>query len=288
MSNRKAAWIGTIPLFVFFLAIFAGLCVFISYITFSFLIESMTFWLAVFLAIASGILGLLLILNIPIPRKRKNPFSDLEKFEKIAEGAWTRVYRDASRPNVVIKQLYFIGWGHNDYSQHWAPVFGNKICGKWNPLALWVIHNYMILYQLIGLKRRLKFENDLIGFPKTISISCKRLRYEQAYVPHELNKKNCPDDIREQLADINTSLISSGLMVDDVHAKNIRVDDKGKIQIVDGELYTIGEDHIKDKLVTFFNGAVVKGMHKVNGNSNIVAWTDHRTSVDEIIAKKFS
>jgi hypothetical protein len=288
MSHKKATWIGTIPLFVFFLAMFAGLCVIISYMTFSFLNVRMAFFLALFLAIVSGILGLLLILNIPIPRKRKNPFSDLEKFEKIAEGAWTKVYRDASRPDVVIKQLYFIGWGHNDYSQHWAPVLGNKICGKWNPLALWVIHNYMILYQLIGLKRRLKFENELMGFPKTISMNWRKLRYEQAYVPYELNERNCPDYICEQLADINASLIRSGLMVDDVHAKNIRVDVKGKIQIVDGELYTIGEDHIKDKLVTFFNGAVVKGMHKVNGNSNIIAWTDHRTSVDEIISQKFS
>ena len=288
MSKNKAAWIGTIPLFIFFLLIIAGLFVGISLFTYSFLDELIPSWLAVGLSILGGLMGLLLILNIPLPRKRRNPFEDLEKFEKIAEGAWTNVYRDPNRPDIVIKQLYFIGWGHNDYSQHWAPVFGNKICGKWNPLALWVIHNYMILYQIIGLKRRIKFEKDLIGFPKTVSVNWIKLRYVQQFVPNELDEKYCPDDICEQLAQINASLIGVGLMVDDVHAKNIRVDESGRIQIVDGELYTIGEDHIKDRLVTFFNGSVVKGMHKVNGNSNIIAWTDHRTSVDEIISKKFS
>ncbi|MEY4602916.1 MAG: hypothetical protein RIT43_208, partial [Bacteroidota bacterium] len=55
------------------------------------------------------------------------------------------------------------------------------------------------------------------------------------------------------------------------------------IRIVDGELYSGGEEWIKSKLVVLINGEMVSKMEKVLGNNRIIAWVDHRIRVDQIV-----
>ena len=230
-----------------------------------------------------------LFLNTPIPRRKKDPTSDLNIDDKIAEGAWCSVYLKQSDKNLVVKQLYFCGWGHNDYRKHKALVIGKeKICGKWNPLILWFLHNYMLLYQMIGLKRRMRFEQTIDALPTTYSVSFKGLRYEQTFVSKELTVENCPENIVEQFKKLNEDLERCGLYLDDVHARNVRLTENGQIQIVDGELYSGGEEWIKSKLVVLINGAMVSNMEKVLGNDRIIAWVDHRERVDNIVTQAFS
>lgn len=284
MNRIKQSWIGTIPLFIILLISVFGLLVVFYSIAYHFVSNSLPIWASIIVSVICSFALFALFLNIPLPRKRENPAIDLDLKDKIAEGAWCSVYMKSNDSARVVKQLFFCGWGHNDYRKHKALVIGKeKICGKWNPLVLWFLHYYMILYQLIGLKRRLKFEKQIEALPSTFNVSNKKLRYEQTFVPKELNKENCPKDIVEQFEKLNTDLIKRGLYLDDVHAGNVRVTDDGRIQIVDGELYSGGEEWIKSKLVVLFNGEMVTNMEKVLGNDRIVAWVDHRKRVDEVV-----
>jgi hypothetical protein len=281
----KQAWVGTIPLFVIILLFAAGLLLGFFWTVYFSISDLFPLWASLLISAVSAFVLFALFLNIPLPRKRKDPTFDLDHENKIAQGAWCSVYRKQSDPTRVVKQLFFCGWGHNDYRKHKALVIGKeKICGKWNPLILWFLHDYMILYQLIGLKRRLKFEDQIEALPNTYNVKYKRLRYEQTFVDHELTVENCPDDIVEQFKKLNTELEHSGLFLDDVHAGNVRITKEGRIRVVDGELYSGGEEWIKSKLVVLVNGEMVSDMEKVLGNNRIVAWVDHRVRVDEIVS----
>ena len=289
MKHPKQAWMGTIPLFVGILLFTLGLLFVFFLITYLPLSLYLPRWATFTGSIIASFILFALFLNIPIPRRKKDPTSDLNINDKIAEGAWCSVYMKESDKKLVVKQLYFCGWGHNDYRKHKAFVIGKeKICGKWNPLILWFLHNYMLLYQMIGLKRRMKFEQTIDALPTTSSVSYMGLRYEQTFVTKELTVENCPEDIVEQFKKLNEDLERCGLYLDDVHARNVRLTQNGQIQIVDGELYSGGEEWIKSKLVVLINGAMVSNMEKVLGNDRIIAWVDHRERVDHIVKKAFS
>ena len=289
MKQPKQAWMGTIPLFVGILLFTLGLLFVFFLITYLPLSLYLPRWATFTGSIIASFILFALFLNIPIPRRKKDPTSDLNINDKIAEGAWCSVYMKESDKKLVVKQLYFCGWGHNDYRKHKALVIGKeKICGKWNPLILWFLHNYMLLYQMIGLKRRMKFEQTIDALPTTSSVSYMGLRYEQTFVTKELTVENCPEDIVEQFKKLNKDLERCGLYLDDVHARNVRLTQSGRIQIVDGELYSGGEEWIKSKLVVLINGAMVSNMEKVLGNDRIIAWVDHRERVDHIVKKAFS
>ena len=286
MKTDKQPWIGTIPFFVMLLAFVTGLLVIFFFLSYNIFAPYLPLWASLSLSIISSFMLFALFLNIPIPRRKNDPASDLSSTDKIAEGAWCSVYRKPNEKDRVVKQLYFCGWGHNDYRKHRAFVIGKeKICGKWNPLILWFLHNYMLLYQMIGLKRRLRFEHAIPALPTTYNVDYKGLRYEQTYVPKELTVENCPKDIVEQFKKLNADLERCGLYIDDVHARNVRLTEDGQIQIVDGELYSGGEEWIKSKLVVLFNGEMVSNMEKVLGNDRIIAWVDHRERVDSIVTK---
>ena len=283
MSIKRQSWSGTIPLFILIVSIFLAVFLCSAYLGLIIFQELENDIIILILAFLTGLVGFGLFLNIPIAR-RSNPEAHFNSSDEIARGAWTTVYKHKTEPNKVIKQIYPCGWGHNDYTKHQAFVIGKKkICGKWNPLVLWFLHNYMVLYQLIGLKRRKRFEGSIEALPRTYDIHFKKLFYEQEWVHHPLNEQTCPSDIIEQFETLNKELEKCGLYIDDVHLGNVRVDENGRIKIIDGELYSGGEEWVKSKVVVIFNGAKVSSMKKVLGNDRIIAWVDHRKGVDDLL-----
>lgn len=285
MKKYKQAWTGTVPFFVFIVSMIFILWFFFFGLSFWIISDFLPLWVSILSSVYFAFGLYALFLNIPIPRRRKNPVRDLDGANKIAEGAWCSVYLKPSEPTKVIKQLFFCGWGHNDYRKHRALVLGKeKICGRWNPFVLWFLHYFMIYYQLLGLKRRLAFEHRVEALPATYNVNYFGLRYEQEYVPQLLSVKNCPLDIEEQFKKLNDELAQVGLYIDDVHAGNVRLTDSGRIRIIDGELYSEGEESMKSKSVIFFNGETVSNMQPVLGNERVVAWVDHRMSVNDIIS----
>ncbi len=276
---------GTLPLFITLLSLIGLLVISIFYFHYQWVSTFKVGWLSIPLSVTFTNLTCILILNIPIPRKKVDPTHDLQAANKLAEGAWCSVYQKVGEPSRVVKQLYFCGWGHNDYSKHRAFVLGReKVCGAWTPLVLWFIHNYMLFYQILGLKRRMKLEGRITALPKTYALKPFQLRYEQEYVPYALTPETCPADIIEQFQQLNAELKACGVYIDDVHARNVRITEDGKIKLVDGELYTDAEESVKSQLVVLFNGEMVAGMNKVLDNERIIVWKDHRMTVDQIWA----
>ena len=276
---QKASWAGTLWIFLFLIAMIA-------------IIESTLFVVIYWLLPAGGIvlvagsLGIwfvanMCILNIRIPRYPIDPAGDVRHQNKIAEGMWTEIFHE--KEGWVTKQLFRCGWGHNDYVRHRVPVVGSKICGKWNPLALVIIHSAMLVYQMIGIKRRIIYQDFIRALPKTRLEFESPYRYSQEWVANKFIVENVPGDVRAQMNGLQEDLMRVGLWIDDMHAGNFRINDCSKILAIDGELYTDGEVFLKNLLVLLFDGRQVKGMVPVLGCTRIVRWVDHRPSVDDVV-----
>ena len=276
---QKASWSGTLWIFLFLIAIIA---------TIESALFIMIYWLLPVegVALVGGSLGVwfvanMCILNIRIPRYPVDPAGDLRHQNKIADGMWTEIFHE--NDEWVTKQLFRCGWGHNDYVRHRVPVVGSKICGKWNPVALVIIHVAMLVYQMIGIKRRIIYQDFIRALPKTRLEFEYPYRYSQEWVPNKFIVENVPSDVRAQMNELQEDLGRVGLTIDDMHAGNFRINDGSKILAIDGELYTDGEVFLKNLLVLLFDGWQVKGMTPVLGCTRIVRWVDHRPSVDEIV-----
>lgn len=276
---QKASWSGTLWLF---LAVIA-LLVLIEVGLFIALASTLPFdgvGLLVVTIIAWTLVNFI-VLNLRLPRVRQDPAADLRSQEKLAEGMWTEIFHQ--KEGWVTKQLFRCGWGHNDYVRHRLPVLGSKICGTWNPLILVIVHAAMLVYQMVGVHRRIIHQDFVSALPATDVDPSRPFRYNQARVPSKLTAENLPEDIREQMARFHQDLAAVGLSIDDMHADNFRVDVDGTIKAIDGELYTDGEVFLKTLLVRLIDGRQVKGMQAVLGHSRIVRWVDHRAAVDDLV-----
>ena len=275
---QHASWAGTlIPFLAFLIILISANMVIFSTIYCYF--DNLSTSFRMLASIISMILFVLILVNIRIPRVRTDPALDLLHLNMINTGMWTQIFENTD--SLVVKQLFRCGWGHNDYRDHRAPVIGKKICGKWNPLALVLMHNIMLIYQMIGVHRRMIYEHEIQAIPRTY-ISSKSYRYIQEYVRYPLTSDNIPGDIVEQFMQLNNDLERCGLYIDDIHAGNVRLTENGKICIVDGELYTDGEMFVKNVLVKGIDNRI-DSMQPVLGCDRIIRWVDHRLSVDEVV-----
>ena len=109
MKKSKQAWMGTIPLFVAILLFTLGILFAFFLISYLQLSHYFPLWISLPLSLIAAFILFAAFLNIPIPRRRKDPISDLNINDKIAEGAWCSVYMKKSDKNLVVKQLYFCG-----------------------------------------------------------------------------------------------------------------------------------------------------------------------------------
>tara|TARA_Y100000768_G_scaffold385987_1_gene373338 strand:- start:973 stop:2382 length:1410 start_codon:yes stop_codon:yes gene_type:complete len=280
--KQTATWSGTLVLFLICTMILFSpiiLCLVYFYIYFS----SFAIPLRILFSVSLTLFLSVLILNIRLPRKNINPASDLLNLKLIDTGMWTQIFQ--WNELLVVKQLFRCGWGHNNYNDHKAPIIGKKMCGKWNPIALVIMHNLMLIYQMIGIHRRKIYEHHIDAIPRTYTIPGRKFRYLQEYVSKPLNLENMPEDINDQFILLNEQLERSGLFIDDIHAGNVRINSDGKIKLVDGELYTDGEVLIKNFLVNGIDNRL-NGMEKVLGCERIIRWVDHRVSVDDLLKQR--
>ena len=275
---QHASWSGTLILFLLFLffLIFANMIIFSKIYSY---FDDLSASFRILVSMISMALFVLVLVNIRIPRVRTDPALDILHLNMIDTGTWTQIFEKTD--NLVVKQLFRCGWGHNDYRNHRAPVIGKKICGKWNPLGLVLMHNMMLIYQMIGVHRRMIYEHEIQAIPRTY-ITSNPCRYIQDYVSYPLSPDNIPGDIVEQFMQLNNDLERCGLYIDDIHAGNVRLTENGKIRIVDGELYTDGEMFVKNILVKAIDNRV-DSMQPVLGFNRIIRWVDHRLSVDEVM-----
>ena len=280
--KQKANWSGTIILFLVSVIILIS-PIFILFTVFYIYFSELFVVLRIFYSVFLTLLISILLLNIRIPRVRTNPALDIMDLELVDTGMWTQIFQ--LNETTVVKQLFRCGWGHNNYNDHKAPIIGKKMCGRWNPIALVIMHNLMLIYQMIGIHRRKTFEHHIEAIPRTYTVHGRYFRYLQEHVPKPLNLENMPEDIKDQFILLNEELEKSGLFIDDIHAGNVRINSNGKIKLVDGELYTDGEILIKNFLVNGIDDRL-NGMETVLGCERIIRWVDHRLSVDDVVKQK--
>jgi hypothetical protein len=136
---------------------------------------------------------------------------------------------------------------------------------------------------MVGVKRRIVYQDFIRALPKTKLEVGAPYRYSQQWVENGFVSENMPQDVHSQMSDLQEDLSRVGLFIDDMHAGNFRIDQDSRIQAIDGELYTDGEVFVKSLLVRLVDGHRVEGMSPVLGYDRIVRWVDHRTSVDDIL-----
>jgi hypothetical protein len=229
----------------------------------------------------------LVILSTPLKRTWVDWTRELDedpRYTLISEGVWTRVYLDTTTNN-VIKQLYAPGYGHTDYSHlKNVPFWGSRICGETCTTGLYMFHMTAIKYQMINWIRRQEI-NGVPGLPEIISIDKVKGRCVMEYVPHVFGPNNCPPDAHAQLLALNATLTERGLVLDDVHAQNLRIAADGvTIKCIDGELYTDAEYRIQSRIINMLDTQVTATIPAADGCDRIIYWEGERIGPEDAIA----
>ena len=85
MKKDKQAWTGTVPFFVFIVSMIFILWFFFFGLSFWIVSDFLPLWVSILSSVYFAFGLYALFLNIPIPRRRKNPVRDLDGANKIAE-----------------------------------------------------------------------------------------------------------------------------------------------------------------------------------------------------------
>jgi hypothetical protein len=203
-----------------------------------------------------------------------NKFKSLDK---LVDGTWTTVYWHSDKDK-LIKQISMPGVTHKDFSHISFLTFRKRCDYTKCSIPLIFAHKFSTFIMWQSIERIYYKLNDVRYFPKIFSIDKKTYSYIQEYVPHELNKKTCPDNFQEQLKDLNNILRQRGYYIDDVHSKNFRVSNDGILKVIDCEVYNEKELKIQQFLLSKIDGS---WKSKPKGN-RILTWNDGRKSLSDI------
>jgi hypothetical protein len=200
---------------------------------------------------------------------------------KLVDGTWTNVYKINDKK--VLKQISAPGVSHHDFTHVTLPSMDRK-CYKFScTLPVMLAHKYVTNIMWKSLKRIYEGPlKDCKYFPKIYEINDQKRYYIQEYIPHDLEKNNCPKNFKDQLEDLNNILKKNNLFLDDVHSKNWRVSDDGILKIIDCEVYTEGEKKIQQGLLYFIDGSQDGKAKGHNYASNVLHWNDGRPNIEDI------
>ena len=229
------------------------------------------------------IIILFAILNISIKTTwfYEDHNKELEKYEKLVDGTWTKVYKLDN--DKVIKQISAPGVSHNKFTHVTLPSL-NRMCYKEScTIPVMMAHKFVTNIMWKSLKRIHSGDlKDVKYFPKIYEMDDKKKRYIQEYIPHELVKETCPLDFEKQMQELNDILKKKGYYLDDVHSQNWRISKDGTLKIIDCEVYTKTEKNIQQFLLNIMDGSQ-DGKAKGHKNaSNILHWNDGRPSIENI------
>ena len=119
-------------------------------------------------------------------------------------------------------------------------------------------------------------------FPKIYYINPKKRQYICDKIKYPLTKKTCPHNFKQQIQQLNNVLKKYGLYLDDIHHKNIMVDENMQIKIIDGELYTEKEFKFKQSLLDNVDGSQVESAKGYKYGDRIRHWIDGRLNGEDV------
>lgn len=233
------------------------------------------------------ILIIVLFLLIPYPpgiifKDYNNEIQQKYGLKPIIYGRWVTIYDLGN--NKVLKQISAPGVSHQDFNHVSLPTLHKKCTRKACTIPCIIAHTISTKQMWLSIERILKMskKDRERFFPKIYYINPKKKQYICEKIKYKLSKKSCPDNFKQQIIEFNNVLKKYGLYVDDVHEKNIMVDENMQIKIVDGELYTDEEYKLKqsflDKIDDKQNGSA-KGYKY---GDRIRHWVDGRLNGEDI------
>ena len=190
-----------------------------------------------------------------------------------------------SDPDKLLKVISTPGVSHFDFRHVKIPT-PFRICTRRSCTLLCMIsHDLATRSMMITLQRirDLQLKKDPIGvyFPTVFDLNMKKKYVVVEKVPHNLHDR-CPVDFQAQLQDLNSHLVRLGYNIDDVHHKNIMVDDQNRIKIIDGEIYTKKELEYQKNLLDKIDDSQTKPSQPYVNASNIFVWIDGRLSGEDV------
>ena len=228
-----------------------------------------------------------------VPFKNTIFFVDYNKqlqkeFPVFVYGTWVTIY-DAGSTRLW-KIISVPGVSHNDFNHVNLPTI-NKYC---HPSActipVMIAHVISTTAMLITWKRifSLQKEDDPIQkfFPIIYELNIERKAILTEKIPHQL-QSNCPFNYADQIKEMNKHLQRLGLYLDDIHHRNIMVDNNKQLKFIDGELYTDTEFIRKNNILKSRDTSQAEpGSYE--GADRIIFWTDGRQTGDDICRKDIS
>lgn len=196
------------------------------------------------------------------------------------KGTWTTLYRHPADDRKLIKQISAPGVSHCDFSHVALPTPFRNCTRDSCTLPVLLAHRISTRFMMESLRRVKAMDSKF--FPKVHQIDYTKRRYVSERVPNELTPETCPKDYREQMAALNRELERHDYHLDDVHAKNWMVDDRGQLKIIDCEVFTPLELSIQQWLLHLIDGSQDGKAKGHSHASRIMHWQDGRPNIDDV------
>lgn len=232
--------------------------------------------------VLGAVATLFVICHIPMPVTYWYPDHNAEiakDHELLVAGVWCNVYRHKD-PTKVIKVISAPGISHKDFTHASLPTLCKTCTRNWCTLPVMLTHLLATNYMMVSMHRIMELD-DVPYFAKIYDIDDEKGIVIQEYVPNDVST-NCPADFEYQLQDFNRILGEKGYIIDDIHQKNMMVDDAGVIKVIDSEVYTDGELGLQRLLVGIIDGNWNEKPKSYNNADRILCWTDGRKSAEDV------
>lgn len=236
---------------------------------------------AIMLLISILIVALFLLVPYP-PGWFFKDYNEELGMEPTINGVWVKVYDIGN--NRVLKQISAPGVSHENFWHVKLPTLYRECTKKACTIPCMIAHKISTNQMWLSIERQLEMdkEDQERFFPKIYSVDAKRKRYVCDKVKYELSEDTCPVDFKEQIAQLNMVLKKYNLYLDDIHRKNIMVDERGRIKIIDGELYTDKEYEYKQKLLGNVDESQTEIAKGYKYGDRIRHWVDGRKNGENV------
>ena len=131
------------------------------------------------------------------------------------------------------------------------------------------LFSFISSYYWEGVRIREKLSQESPYFAKTYDLDDSDCSWKEEYIPltlYEFKNLN-KSSIKRQLLELDNFLMKKSLYYTDCHVDNIRLDDKGTIKIIDGEIFTNKEFKIINSVKAGATKKKLKIFNRLYSNS---------------------
>lgn len=124
--------------------------------------------------------------------------------------------------------------------------------------------------------------SDCGHMARVYAVDHKLQRIYQEYVPHEIDATNVPANLKEQIEGLSACLQKYDHIIDDMHLGNMRLDARGTLKTVDGEVMTTAEHNRQARLLGIIDASQKQKPKTLDSDNRVFHWQDGRPSVLDV------